>query len=39
MEDFTKLWDDYSIKFNGKLIYECENEWKKLDTEIGRAHV
>lgn len=33
MEDFTKLWDDYSIKFNGKLIYECENEWKKLDSD------
>ena len=33
MEDFTKLWDDYSIKFNGKLIYECENDWKKLDTD------
>lgn len=33
MEDFTKLWDDYSIKFNEKLISECKNDWKKLDRD------
>lgn len=33
MEDFTKLWDDFSIKFNEKLINECKNDWKTLDSD------
>ena len=25
------IWDDYSIKFNEKLVYECKGDWEKLD--------
>ena len=25
------IWDDYSIKFNEKLIYQCNGDWEKLD--------
>lgn len=25
------IWDDYSIKFNEKLVYECKGDWEGLD--------
>lgn len=27
------VWDDYSIEFNRKLVYECGHDWKKLDRD------
>ena len=24
------IWDDYSIKFNERLVYECKGDWKGL---------
>ena len=31
MEDYVDLWDNFSIKFNEKLVYECNGDWSKLD--------
>lgn len=25
------IWDEYSVEFNKKLVYECQSDWKKLD--------
>lgn len=27
------IWDDYSVKFNKKLVYDCGGDWKKLDPD------
>lgn len=32
MEDYGKLWDDYSIKFNSKLV-DLNGDWSKLDKD------
>lgn len=32
MEDYVDLWDDYSIKFNSKLV-DSDGDWSKLDTD------
>lgn len=25
------IWDEYSVEFNKKLVYDCGGDWKKLD--------
>lgn len=32
MKDYGKLWDDYSIEFNSKLV-DCNGDWSKLDKD------
>ena len=31
MEDYTALWDNYSIQFNKTLEYGCGGDWDRLD--------
>ena len=32
MEDYGKLWDDYSIEFNSKLV-DLNGDWSRLDED------
>lgn len=33
MESYVKQWDDYSIEFNKKLVFQCRGDWRQLDRD------
>lgn len=33
MEDYVEQWDDYSVEFNKKLVYQCRGDWRQLDSD------